>query len=1087
MRQLLRCQELFRRFIYTGILGVSIITAAIFLGYGRQDAGDHKKKSENRDPVSCVEQILYGDGRKNISIQGVPKDLYELTRASEGGRKQEKKSDRKQRCMEPSDSGGWYQVMTEGTTGIRFYVTESCYVTGWQFIEREGEKDWYYFEEEGGLMLQNALIDGAYVNENGYAVAAPVGREETIWYAQESSHCEELLLIDSVPVTKTLVIRKDMTFVTLSGETCEISPGREMMTAIFETDDAQLCLGSGIVVASEDQVPAGICLKGNSELSLFGTIQGGAHADAGIVAVSPETRICLYEEGCVREYKVGILSVGDTDILGGVVAENGVEQEGNEKKRNSQRAVSKKNGHGIMQLKGTLRISGGTIYDNGTLGSEREAGSLGGGVYLGSGASMNMSGGVIAANRASAGGGIYADTGSRIWITGGRIGGKGSYYDISGKNTAVNGNYARESRVPSNRNKYRHGSGGGIYSLGTVTIQGKKNVQISDNCTKGASGGGGINVAGGKLYLSGTVEVSRNRAGSSAAKDKKDLYRGGDQDAEGGGIRIGQETKGFHGVCYINCRSERDEDRLSGDVRITGNEASGDGGGIFLSSDKKNILCIKGGAKISKNCSRASGGGGVKSLGGGLILEDVVLTENQAYQSRGGGVLSAGKTRITDCEITKNRAKKAGAGISFYKSTAGTIGKGIIEKTRVSENKGDGIACEKSSIVTIKSGFFNKNERDNIRNEGYLYVEGGQVQQAGRYGLYCKTGCRTFFGKQAQIDAGNAVFLEQNCKIEIYRKLTYKKGLIAVLNTKASGDRMPGRVLVTVSYPGGKGADILWDESGTFRFQLEYIKTDTGAHACVRDGRNLSHVSGISASDIYLSERYQISYHSGYENINGAQKEDVRVLQKDQIKYWMEDVWLDLRRPLLYDQELSHVGWKFLYWKGDSGKVYQDASRGYTENKDLSLTAVWELDMSSDLTAWLYNWTAWLRNEMQGEKTDEQYKQFIRGDTGSICFRGRFLTRVKIWWPDSGSDSELRIYDRGQKYVKDQVFLYEWQTGKKIEDSSYRFRIPPEVPDGNYRVEIFGWTIKGDVLNCPLTVVVQDGTITKLFRTRIRS
>lgn len=1090
MKQLLPCPKWNKRFIYVGILVGCALAAAVFIWHSRTDERDEKRKRESRPPVSCVEQIQYRTEKKVSFQQGEPKDLNDLTRASEQRRKEEKTSDRKRRCAgKMSGSGGWYQVLTEGRKGIRFYLTDSCYVTGWQFIEQEGEKDWYYFDKERGLLQRNALIDGAFVNEKGYAVAVSAAREETIRKAQESAHCEEVLLIDSVPVTETIEITKDMTFVTFSWEKHEIYPLNEMETAVFELNDAQLCLGSGIVVTSSEYIPAGIYLRGSSDLKLFGTVQGGACTDAGIVAVSPRAQICLYEACRVMEHEIGILSVGNTNIFGGMIAENGTAKEKHELKRERQISVSKKNGHGIVQLRGKLCMSGGSIYDNGTLGSETAAGSLGGGVYLGSGASMDMSGGVIAANRAAAGGGIYADTGSRLFITGGRIGGKGDYYNTTGKNTTANGNYARESRVFSNRNKYRHGSGGGIYSLGTVTIQGKRSVQISCNRTKGSSGGGGINVAGGKLYLSGNVAVSYNRADSSSAEDTKELYRGGDSDAEGGGIRIGQEARGFYGVCYINCRSVSANDHLIGNVQLTGNEASGDGGGIFLSSSKKNVLCIKGNTKIRKNRSKASGGGGVKSLGGYLMLEDVVLAENQAYQSRGGGLLSAGETMLTNCEITQNQADKAGAGISFYKSTAGTVGMGTIKNTRVSENKGDGIACEKNSTVTIKSGRFSKNERDNIRNEGYLYVEGGQVEEAGRYGLFCKAGCRTFFQKQARIDAGNAVFLEQNCKIEIHKALTYKKGLIAVVNTKASADRMPGRVFVTVSYPGGKGRDVLWDENGNPRFQLRFSKTDTGGQACVRDGTCLTsqRVSKIRQTDIYVSERYRIRYHSGYEGINGSEKGDVWISQKEQVKYWMEDIFLDLKAPKLCNMELSRAGWEFLYWKSERGKIYTESSKCYKENKNLSLTAVWKQDRSGCLNAWLYNWSAWLRMEMQGQKTDVQYRQFIRGDTGIICFQARFLTRVEIRWPDSGSDAEIRTYDRKQEYLKDQVFICDPQTEMWTEDDGYQFRIPPGVPDGNYQVQVWGWPMEGNVLNCPLTVAVQDGTIAELFRTRIRS
>ena len=78
------------------------------------------------------------------------------------------------------------------------------------------------------------------------------------------------------------------------------------------------------------------------------------------------------------------------------------------------------NGHVILS-QGTVNISGGYV----TNGS---GGGWGGGLCVtGANAKFNMTGGVIAANKAASGGGIYADNGAKLNLSGGVISGNATY------------------------------------------------------------------------------------------------------------------------------------------------------------------------------------------------------------------------------------------------------------------------------------------------------------------------------------------------------------------------------------------------------------------------------------------------------------------------------------------------------------------------------------------------------------------------------------------------------------------------------------------------------------------------------------
>ena len=83
------------------------------------------------------------------------------------------------------------------------------------------------------------------------------------------------------------------------------------------------------------------------------------------------------------------------------------------------------NGHVIFS-QGTVNISGGYV----TNGS---GGGWGGGLCItGAKASLEMTDGVVAGNKAASGGGVYADNGATLKLTGGIISGNATYGEAEG-------------------------------------------------------------------------------------------------------------------------------------------------------------------------------------------------------------------------------------------------------------------------------------------------------------------------------------------------------------------------------------------------------------------------------------------------------------------------------------------------------------------------------------------------------------------------------------------------------------------------------------------------------------------------------
>ena len=266
-------------------------------------------------------------------------------------------------------------------------------------------------------------------------------------------------------------------------------------------------------------------------------------------------------------------------------------------------------GHVILS-QGAVNISGGYV----TNGS---GGGWGGGLCVtGANASLVMTNGVVAGNKAASGGGIFANNSAALNLSGGVISGNATY----------------DNDITDGYNVNAGGYGGGVYTQSaTVTISDSANITNNraearlanrELYNKGLLGGGGIASHGGTLSMTGgsvTANYSHEAGGGIYAglpgqgvgfTMSSGFIAGNMSDnAEGGGLRISGDTTGYINTGDINAENASNRVYITNNKTMTGSnvDRGGDwgGGGVFIQKGGRlNIFKTL----ITKN--RAGGWGG---------------------------------------------------------------------------------------------------------------------------------------------------------------------------------------------------------------------------------------------------------------------------------------------------------------------------------------------------------------------------------------------------------------------------------------------------------------------------------------------
>ena len=256
----------------------------------------------------------------------------------------------------------------------------------------------------------------------------------------------------------------------------------------------------------------------------------------------------------------------------------------------------------VLVESGTLTMEGGYIVGGGSQGNP------GGGIYVTNG-TLNISGGVVAANSGTRGGGICIEGGS---------------FTMSGG--VISGNQIQGSAYTGN---WDTGLGGGVFAQNTtVTISGGYITNNRENakCEKngfGCHGGGGIATRGGSIAMQGG------------------FVTGNYSEEAGGGMYIGHFNYGSSATFT-----------MTGGI-VAGNVANqSEGGGIRVSGHTNGSIQASGSVYITNNVTNTTfdwGGGGIfVQTEGNLNITNALITANTAY-GYGGGVAACptGETLIT--------------------------------------------------------------------------------------------------------------------------------------------------------------------------------------------------------------------------------------------------------------------------------------------------------------------------------------------------------------------------------------------------------------------------------------------------------
>lgn len=319
------------------------------------------------------------------------------------------------------------------------------------------------------------------------------------------------------------------------------------------------------------------------------------------------------ESGSVK-YVVNVEAGGILNLKGGMITT----------------AANLSNDGHVIFSQGTVKIEGGYVTNG-------NGGGWGGGLCItGANASLEMTGGVVAGNKAAAGGGVFADNGATLNLAGGIISGNATY----------------DKAINNGENTRDGGYGGGVYTKGAkVTISGSAcitNNRVDARITdidhlgnNGLLGGGGIACThDGTLNLTGGF-VTANYSYEAGGGVYAGFY---DKDNDG---EIEKITFKMTGGTIAGNFADNAE---GGGLRVAGGDSAGtmatinasDTGRVYITNNKTNTGSTKG------RGGDWGGGGVFIQKGGKLNIVKTLITDNEAGGWGGGiGACPTGETIVS--------------------------------------------------------------------------------------------------------------------------------------------------------------------------------------------------------------------------------------------------------------------------------------------------------------------------------------------------------------------------------------------------------------------------------------------------------
>lgn len=489
----------------------------------------------------------------------------------------------------------------------------------------------------------------------------------------------------------------------------------------------------------------------------------------------------------------------------------------------------------------------------------------GAGIELGtmnnSGATLNLTGGVIAGNYAPIGGGVYA-YGSKINMTGGTISGNGTFKDLPGYGAGI---CAQNSDVTVSDGYVTNNN----CQFDYIKQQGMEDKHKGNGC----HGGGGIAAFyGGRLtinggYITGNYSAEAGGgiyAGAWGQALSSFTFSGGTiasnvaQNSEGGGIRIAAPTTGVFEV------PEGSHAYITNNTTNTTNDWGG--GGVFVQGSSDNnaqpaSLKIYN-ALITNNHANGFGGGFAACPTGKTAITDtngIAIFRNSDGNSGGGYNRSGGTHEKTDDkddndggEITdkfKNAGHqdlfliRDGANAESLPYIAAVTGQmlgggaanwsGTIDKTPTSIGKYEGAQAkymiglksdpikEDMDAATAAASLFITGNRSNIHGGGIMTngdVIAGSTTQVNVYPKMKLNGTKALTGRKLKKEEFKFQLLKQN-------KITKDNGEISLTVPSFDEDK-DGKLKLQLNGCSKIGDGVTNNADGSFAFDLGRVYSD---------------------------------------------------------------------------------------------------------------------------------------------------------------------------------------------------------------------------------------------------------------------
>lgn len=340
------------------------------------------------------------------------------------------------------------------------------------------------------------------------------------------------------------------------------------------------------------------------------------------------------------------------------------------------------NGAGIFIQNGDLSIRNGDIIRNKIEGSGN-----GGGIYIENG-DFTIDAGEVSGNTLASG------QGAGVYIVGSE--GKGNF--------TMNGGSIMQNTTSGN-------NGGGVYiNGGNFTLN---SGSITGNS---AEEGGGVYLNNGNFSLV-TGEISGNTASGNGGG----VYLVG-EDCEyrlKNGTITGNQGENGGGV-YLANGSFILADSIQDIGSISGNTASGYGGGVYIAGDGDFTM---NGGMVKENKTTGNHGGGIFLNGGNFSLRNGDILDNLSNSMGGGVYLYGGTFIMEDGNIAGNSSTSEGGGACIVNNGNFTMNDGNIVRNYSSLN-GGGVYLD-GGTLTVSAGTISNNA--STANGGGLYIMNGTV------------------------------------------------------------------------------------------------------------------------------------------------------------------------------------------------------------------------------------------------------------------------------------------------------------------------------------------------------------------------